>query len=74
MTFNEDGCLAKVYDFVAVHTVEVDDQITYSNDLIEVTDKIDSGESILIKGFSHVSGDRVTYIIPSDTEVGLWSV
>lgn len=63
-----------IYDYVAAHTVEEGDQIAYTNDLIEVTSKVDSTDSIMLKGFSHVTGDSVTYIISADTEVGLWTV
>lgn len=63
-----------VYDYVPAHTVEEGDQISHETDLIEVRSVVDSGESILVKGFSHVSGDSVTYIIGADTEVGLWTV
>lgn len=63
-----------IYDHVPAHRVEVGDQIAYTNDLIEVTSKVDSTESIMLKGFSHVTGDTVTYIISAYTEVGLWTV
>ena len=62
-----------IYDYVPAYSVEEGDQIAYTNDLIEVTSVVDSGESILVKGFSHVSGDTVNYILGSDTEVGLWT-
>lgn len=62
-----------IYDYVPAHTVETGDQIAYTNDLIEVKDIVDSGEAIIIKGFSHVTGDSVTYILSCDTEVGLWT-
>lgn len=62
-----------IYDYVPAHTVETGDQIAYTNDLIEVKDIVDSGEAIIIKGFSHVTGDSVTYILSCDVEVGLWT-
>ncbi len=74
MTFTSDGDEVNVYDYVAAHTVEENDLIAYETDLIEVTSKVDSGDSIMIFGFSHVSGDNVTYIIAADKEVGLWTV
>lgn len=74
MTFTKEGSAVNIYDYVPAHTVEEGDQIAYTNDLIEVTEKVDSGESIMLRGFSHVSGDSVTYIIGADVEVGLWTV
>lgn len=74
MAFTKKGVHVNVYDYVPAHTVEENDQIAYSNDLIEVRSVVDSGESVFIKGFSHVSGDTVDYIINADTEVGLWAV
>lgn len=74
MSFTKKGSLVDIYDYVSADAVEEGDQIAHSNDLIEVTTKIDSGDSILIKGFSHVSGDNVDYIVTPDTEVGLWTV
>ena len=49
------------------------DQIAYSNDLIEVKTKVDEGDTVMLRGYSHVSGDTVTYFIGADTEVGLWT-
>jgi hypothetical protein len=74
MTFTKEGTQVNIYDFVPAHTVEEGDQIAYTNDLIEVNSVIDSVDSIMVKGFSHVTGDSVTYIISPDTEVGLWTV
>lgn len=62
-----------VYDYVTADTVEENDQILYENDPVEVESVVDSGEVILIKGYSHMSGDKVTYILPADSEVGLWT-
>ncbi len=69
----------EIYDYTTLDCVEEGDQIAYTNDegaddLIEVTKVIDSGESILIKGYSHTTGDNETYILSPDTKVGLWSV
>lgn len=72
--FTQRGTQVDIYDYVSADTLEKGDQIAHSNDLVEVTHKIDSGESILLKGFSHVSGDSVTYVVTPDTEVGLWAV
>lgn len=64
-----------IHDYVPAHTLgEPGEQIYYSRDYIEVYEVIDSGDSIMVKGWSHTSGDNVKYIIPAYTEVGLWSV
>lgn len=62
-----------VYDYVPADTVEEGDQILFENDPLEVSSVIDSGDAILVKGYSHLTGDSVTYIITPDTEVGLWT-
>lgn len=66
----------EIYDYVPAHTLgEVEDeQIYYLDDYIEVSSVIDSTETIMVKGYSHISGDSVTYLLDPDTEVGLWSV
>lgn len=65
-----------IYDYVAAHTLgdEPNEQIFYSNDYIELTDVIKSFDNVMVTGYSHISGDRVTYILNEDEEVGLWSV
>ncbi len=63
-----------IYDFVPAHTVEQGDLIAHQEDYIEVSSVVDSGDAVMVKGFSHVSGDSVFYIIEADKEVGLWSV
>lgn len=62
-----------VYDVVTADTIEVDDQIIHQLDPIEVSDVIDSGEAIMVKGYSHLTGDSVCYILTPDTEVELWT-
>lgn len=71
---NKEGNAMDVYDFVSADTIESGDQILYQNDPVEVSSVIDSGEAIVVKGYSHLTGDSVTYILNSDTEVGLWTV
>jgi hypothetical protein len=67
-----------VYDYVPLSTIDEGDQIVITNeeggeDPVEVTKKIDSGDSIWIKGYSHLTGDSVNYCRPADQEVGLWT-
>lgn len=72
--FTKEGTQVTIHDYVPASTVEPGDQVAYENDILEVKEVVDSGESILIRGYSHVSGDTVTYIIGADVEVGLWLV
>lgn len=74
MAFNKEGEQVNIYDYVAAHTVEETDCIAHDTDLIEVTSKVDETDTVMIRGYSHVSGDTVTYFIPADKEVGLWTV
>lgn len=62
------------YDYISADAVEIGDQIIYNNDPIEVTFYLDDDDSIIIKGYSHNTGDLATYILTPDQEVGLWSV
>lgn len=62
-----------IYDHVPASTLEAGDQVLHNNDYIELHDVIDSGEAIMIQGYSHISGDTAVYIVPPDTEVGLWT-
>ena len=73
---NTSGDDMIIHDEVEAHTLgeQPNEQIFHENDYIEVSQVIDSGEAIMVKGISHVSGDSVTYIIPAFTLVGLWSV
>lgn len=65
----------EIYDYVPAHTLgeEDNEQIAVANDYIEVSSVIDSGSAIMVKGWSHVTGDTVTLVLTADTEVGLWS-
>ena len=62
-----------VYDSITADAVEVGDLILIEFDQIEVTNVVDSGEAILIKGNSFVSGDNVNYILEADRQVSLWT-
>lgn len=74
INLDKKGYRVNVYDFVNADTLEEGDQILYENDPIEVQGLIDSGDSIMVKGYSHLTGDSVIYILSPSTEVGLWSV
>lgn len=69
-----------VQDTVRADQVEEGDNIAFLpvggevQELMYVTKKVDSGDSILLTGESYQSGDRVTYILPFDHQVDLWTV
>lgn len=71
---DKEGNRMDVYDFVSADTIDEGDQILYQNDPVEVSNVIDSGDSIMVKGYSHLTGDSVVYILNPNTEVGLWTV
>lgn len=63
-----------VYDTITADQIEVSDQVLVNDiDPIEVATVVDSGDSIMVKGFSHLTGDNAVYILTADTEVSLWS-
>ena len=68
-----------VYDTVRADQVEEGDNIAFLpidgevQEVMAVTRKVDSGDSILLTGDSYQSGDRVTYILAFDHEVDLWT-
>jgi hypothetical protein len=69
----------EVYDYVQVHTLEDGDQIAITNDeggtdYLENITVVSDPEAVLIKGYSHLTGDNAVYVRPFDEEVGLWSV
>jgi hypothetical protein len=73
---NNEGAVMDIYDYVEADTLGdiPNEQIVHENDYIELTDVIKSSDSVMVKGYSHVSGDSVVYILGYDTEVGLWAV
>lgn len=68
-----DGLDVEVYDVIAASAIEEGDQIIYSNDPIEVKFKIDETDTVMVRGYSYLTGDTVTYFLPFDTEVELWT-
>lgn len=64
----------EVYDHIEAWQIESGNQIQINAiDPIEVKEVIDSGDSIMVKGYSHLTGDNAVYILTADTEVGLWT-
>lgn len=70
----KEGDNVEIYDTVTADSVEVGDQVLIEDDPIEVSKVIDSGDAIMVKGYSHLTGDAANYILKPDSTVGLWSV
>lgn len=72
--FTED---VKVVDTVFADAIEPGDQIVVEGDHIEVkvvdTDREDPDE-VLVKGYSHDSGDAVEYPLYADDTFDVWSI
>lgn len=66
-----------VIDNISADTIEAGDQIIVDGDPIEVThvdnDREDIDE-ILVRGFSHDSGDTVEYPLYADDYYDVWTV
>lgn len=73
MSINKKGHKVEVIDTVTFDQIEDFDLVLIEGDQIEVTSKIDDGDSIMVKGYSYITGDNVTYIRTPDTEVELWT-
>jgi hypothetical protein len=69
----DDDLSVEVYDYITADQIEEGDQIFYSNDPLEVKRKLDEGDTIMVSGYSYLSGDTATYFLNPDTEVGLWT-
>lgn len=65
-----------IIDNISADTIEVGDQILIEGDPIEVTyvGETDDIDEIIIKGFSHDSGDRETYSLYADDYFDVWAV
>jgi hypothetical protein len=66
----------EVYDYItADQDISEGDQVYVftTNDPIEVKEKWEEGDTIVLRGYSYKSGDMETYFLTFDTEVGLWT-
>lgn len=65
-----------IIDNISADTIEVGDQILVEGDPIEVThvEESDDLDEIIVKGFSHESGDRETYSLYADDYYDVWSI
>lgn len=69
----------EVHDVIEAHRIEINDKILILNDEgaedpIEVTFKLDETDVVMIKGYSHLTGDIEVYILPPDRQVELWTI
>lgn len=66
----------EIYDYVTADTLgdEENEQIYYNADYIEVSRVIHERDTVLVNGYSHITGDSVGYALGYDEIVGLWAV
>lgn len=72
----KDDLSVEVYDTItADQDISEGDQlfILTANDPIEVTHSYDEGDTIMVRGYSYLTGDTVTYFLKPTDEVGLWT-
>lgn len=63
----------EIYDTIDADQIEEGDQVLVNlDDPLEVSKVIDDGESVLIRGYSHLTGDNETYILGPKETVSLW--
>lgn len=65
-----------IIDTISADTIEVGDQILIEGDPIEVTyvGETEDIDEIIVKGFSHDSGDSETYSLYADDYFDIWAV
>lgn len=72
---NNDGDSMNIHDYVVADSLEDGDRVFVNGiDYLEDVTILKETDTVLIRGYSHVSGDSVVYMLNYDTEVGLWSV
>ncbi len=66
----------EIIDTVAAYSIEVGDQIIVEGDYVEVKEvrETEDVNEVVVVGYSHVSGDTVTYELFADDQYDLWSV
>lgn len=67
---------AEVIDTVPAYSIEPGDQIIVDGDYIEVkcVEETDDIDEIIVKGYSHVTGDTETYSLYADDDYDVWSI
>ena len=63
-------------DTVPAYSLEVGDQIVADGDYIEITsiEETDDVDEVLVKGYSHTDGDRVSLSLFADDLYPIWTV
>lgn len=69
----------EVHDVIRADQIELEDKILILNeegaeDPIEVYFKMEENGAMLVKGYSHLTGDNEVYILPVDRQVELWTI
>lgn len=69
----------EVYDSVPAHTLDDGDRIVVINpegaeDYLEDIRVIQDTDAVMVKGYSHVTGDNEVYILDWEKEIDLWRV
>lgn len=65
----------EIIDYVGAWSVQVNDQILIQGDPVEVKQVIetDDPDEIVVKGYSHDTGDSVEYALFADDMFEVWS-
>lgn len=65
-----------IIDSISADTIEVGDQILIDGDPIEVKAVMegDDIDEVIVKGYSHESGDTETYSLYADDYFDVWAV
>lgn len=65
-----------IIDSITADTIEVGDQILIDGDPIEVTFVGESNDidEVIVRGFSHDTGDSETYPLYADDRFNVWAV
>jgi hypothetical protein len=63
-----------IYDVIRADEVENGDQVYVNLDPLENVGVDNSGSLVVIKGYSHNTGDVETYCLVPDAPVELWMV
>lgn len=65
-----------VIDSVPAYSIEKGDQVIIDDDPVEVTEVLDGDDpdEIIVRGYSHESGDRIEYPLYADDSFDLWTI
>ena len=66
----------EIIDNIAAYTIEAGDQIVVDGDHIEVKAVVETEDpdEIIVRGYSHLSGDFAEYPLFADDYFDVWSV